>query len=49
MLAAQHNQDVEVISVLLNAGADVNGSDGEGFTAIMIAPANQNSEVVQGL
>ncbi|MCL1876223.1 MAG: ankyrin repeat domain-containing protein, partial [Synergistaceae bacterium] len=50
MIAARYNENPEVTSALINAGADVNAKDPLGLTALMIAAQyNENSEVTSAL
>src|SRR5208337_1198357 len=50
LLAAEDNQNPEVIIVLLQAGADVNARDKDGQTPLMYAARkNQNPEVITAL
>ena len=46
MGAAMYTENPEVISVLLEAGADVNAKGGGGMTALMLAVEKTNPEVV---
>ena len=47
MIAAAHNSNPEVITVLVQAGADVNATDASGVTPLMLAAAgNSNPEVI---
>ena len=50
MDAASTNQNVAVISVLIQAGADVNAKTNNGFTALMIAARySKNAEIISAL
>ena len=50
MYAAMENDDPAVISVLANAGADVNAVSSDGWTALMFAVRdNPNPDVVRRL
>jgi len=50
MYAAQYNQNQDMISVFLKAGAAINAQDKDGVTALMYAAfANQNPEVISVL
>jgi len=47
MLAAAFNPNPEVITILINAGADIQAQSGDGFTALMCAAANnKNPEMI---
>ena len=46
-LAAEFNENPEVVTLLIKAGADVNAKDGNGFTPLYYAASfNENPEVV---
>ena len=46
MMAAQYNQDTEVITILLKAGADIEARDSvHGGTVLMWGAMNENPEV----
>jgi hypothetical protein len=49
LAAAMWNNDVDVIEVLLEAGAEVNAKDNDGRTALMWAVRNCNTEAVSAL
>jgi ankyrin repeat protein len=50
MIAAANNPNPEVITTLLNAGAEVNAGDTDGRTVLMwAAQDNKNSEVITAL
>ena len=49
MLAAAFNPNPEVITILINAGADIQAQSGDGFTALMCAVNNQNPEGITTL
>jgi hypothetical protein len=49
LAAAMWNNDIDVIEVLLEAGAEVNAKDNAGRTALMWAVHNRNAEAVSAL
>jgi len=49
MWAAMLNPDTEVMAVLINAGADVNAKNNNGFTALMLAAGNSSPEGIRAL
>jgi len=50
MCAAQHNTNAEIITALVQEGADVNACDEYGRTALMhAAKSNSNAEVITAL